>query len=284
MDDIQHQQMGYDRAATMFAPDGHILQVEYAEKTIRLGSASIGVVCKDAVVIVSDRRKKDILVVEESANKINEVDEHIICVSAGISSDARVLIDKARVIAQQHRVTYDSAPTTESIVRDIADIKQQFTHAAELHAAVVLNNFFSPLKKSVTYDKFSWVTYTTPEIATFGINEKDLKRRGLKYTIIKKDFKDDNRALTDDYPDSLMVLYISEDNKLLGGSIIAPRAGELAQELILAMSAGIKVDQVFSKIYPYPTATRINKIAISQLFSKKLKSKFNRSLLKLFYH
>jgi len=127
MDDIQHQQMGYDRAATMFAPDGHILQVEYAEKTIRLGSASIGIVCKDSVVIVSDRRKRDNLVIEESANKINEVDEHIICVSAGISSDARVLIDKARVLAQQHRITYDSEPSTESIVRDIADVKQQFT-------------------------------------------------------------------------------------------------------------------------------------------------------------
>ncbi len=119
--------MGYDRAATMFAPDGHILQVEYAEKTIRLGSASIGILCKDSVVIVSDRRKKDSLVIEESANKINEVDEHIIAVSAGISSDARVLIEKARVLAQQHRMTYDSAPSTESIVRDIADIKQQFT-------------------------------------------------------------------------------------------------------------------------------------------------------------
>lgn len=127
MDDIQHQQMGYDRAATMFAPDGHILQVEYAEKTIRLGSASIGMVCKDSVVIVSDRRRKDKLVVDESANKINEIDEHIIAVFAGISSDARVLIDKARVLAQQHRVTYDSAPSTESIVRDIADVKQQFT-------------------------------------------------------------------------------------------------------------------------------------------------------------
>lgn len=127
MDDIQHQQMGYDRAATMFAPDGHILQVEYAEKTIRLGSASIGIVCKDAVVIVSDRRKKDSLVIEESANKINEIDDHIICVSAGISSDARVLIDKARLLAQQHRITYDSEPSTESIVRDIADVKQQFT-------------------------------------------------------------------------------------------------------------------------------------------------------------
>ena len=127
MEDIQHQQMGYDRAATMFAPDGHILQVEYAEKTIRLGAASIGIVCSDGVVIVSDRRKKDRLIIDESANKINEIDEHIICVSAGISSDARVLIEKARVLAQQHWVTYDSAPNTESIVRDIADIKQQFT-------------------------------------------------------------------------------------------------------------------------------------------------------------
>jgi proteasome alpha subunit len=128
MEDIQHQQMGYDRAATMFAPDGHILQVEYAEKTIRLGAASIGIVCIDGVVIISDRRQKDKLVVESSANKIYEIDEHIIAVAAGITSDARVLVDKARILAQQHRVTYDSSPSTESIVRDIADIKQQFTH------------------------------------------------------------------------------------------------------------------------------------------------------------
>lgn len=128
MEDIQHQQMGYDRAATMFAPDGHILQVEYAEKTIRLGSASIGIICKDGVVIVSDRRQKDKLIVESSANKIHEVDDHIMTVSAGISSDARVLIDKARVMAQQHQVTYDSPSSTESIVKEIADIKQQFTH------------------------------------------------------------------------------------------------------------------------------------------------------------
>ena len=116
--------MGYDRAATMFAPDGHILQVEYAEKTIRLGSSSIGIVFDKGVLILSDRRQRDILVVESSANKIHEIDDHIICVSAGISSDARVLIEKARVIAQQHRVTYDSAPTTEAVVREISDIKQ----------------------------------------------------------------------------------------------------------------------------------------------------------------
>ena len=127
MEDIQHQQMGYDRAATMFAPDGHILQVEYAEKTVRLGSASIGILGKDSVVIISDRRQRDKLIVEDSANKIYEIDEHIIAVSAGITSDARVLVEKARTSSQQHRMTYDSAPNTESVIRDVADIQQQFT-------------------------------------------------------------------------------------------------------------------------------------------------------------
>jgi proteasome alpha subunit len=127
MEDMQHQVMGYDRAATMFAPDGHILQVEYAEKTVRLGSASMGMVCKDGVILVSDRRNKDKLIIEESANKIYEIDEHIFAVSAGITSDARVLIDKARVLAQQHHITYDSPSSTEIIVKEISDIKQQFT-------------------------------------------------------------------------------------------------------------------------------------------------------------
>jgi proteasome alpha subunit len=127
MEDMQHQVMGYDRAATMFAPDGHILQVEYAEKTVRLSTASIGMICKDGVIIVSHKRKGDNLTEENSSGKINEIDEHIMLSFAGINSDARVLIEKARILAQQHRITYDSAPTTESIVKDIADIKQQFT-------------------------------------------------------------------------------------------------------------------------------------------------------------
>lgn len=127
MEDMQHQVMGYDRAATTFAPDGHIIQVEYAEKTVRLGAASIGIVCKDGVIIVSDRRTRDKLIVEESANKISEIDSHIMAAAAGITSDARVLIERARLLAQQHRVTYDTQSDVESIVRDIADMKQQFT-------------------------------------------------------------------------------------------------------------------------------------------------------------
>ncbi|MFA5019617.1 MAG: archaeal proteasome endopeptidase complex subunit alpha [Candidatus Pacearchaeota archaeon] len=125
--EVQHQAMGYDRTATMFSPDGHLLQVEYAEKTVRLGSSSIGIACKNGVVIVSDRRVNDKLISPESASKVYEIDEHIVASAAGILSDARVLIDKARIAAQQNRVTYNSPIEVESITREIANTKQLYT-------------------------------------------------------------------------------------------------------------------------------------------------------------
>src|SRR3989344_8858715 len=176
MEDIQHQQMGYDRAATMFAPDGHILQVEYAEKTIRLGSASIGIVGKDCVVIVSDRRQRDKLVVEESANKINEIDDHIIAVSAGITSDARVLIEKARILAQQHRVNYDSAPSTESIVHEIADIKQQFTQYGGARPFGVSMMFAGLDDKPVLYTTDITGNYLKYKANVIGENDEKIRK------------------------------------------------------------------------------------------------------------
>jgi proteasome alpha subunit len=125
--EMQHQVMGYDRAATMFAPDGRLLQVEYAEKTVRLGSASIGIVCNDGVIIVADKRIADNLVVPEASMKIWEIDNHIMASAAGILSDARVLMEKAQIVAQQHRITYDSPIDTESIIKEIANIKQAYT-------------------------------------------------------------------------------------------------------------------------------------------------------------
>ena len=111
----------------MFSPEGHLLQVEYAEKTVRLGSSSIGMVCSDGVFIIADKRITDKLIVLKSANKIYEVDSHIIASIAGIVSDARVLIEQAQVLAQQHRVTYDSPIEPELVIKDISNLKQKFS-------------------------------------------------------------------------------------------------------------------------------------------------------------
>ena len=125
--DLQNQAMGYDRTATMFSPEGHLLQVEYAEKTVRLGSSSVGMVCSDGVFIIADKRIEDKLIVKKSTNKIYEIDAHIITSVAGIIADARVLIEKAQVLSQQHRITYDSPIEPELVIKDISNIKQQFT-------------------------------------------------------------------------------------------------------------------------------------------------------------
>src|SRR3989338_8050254 len=121
---MQAQAMGYDRASTMFSPEGHLLQVEYAAKTVKLGAASIGISCSDGVLIVADKRIKDELMLPSSAAKIYEIDSHIGATAAGILSDARILIDRAQLHAQQHKVTYGSMIDTESIVREMANSQQ----------------------------------------------------------------------------------------------------------------------------------------------------------------
>jgi len=129
MQPMQHQMMGYDRAITMFSPDGRLLQVEYAKKTVRQGSTAIGIQCSDGVILVTDKRIVDKLVVTESVEKIWKIDDHIGSTASGIISDARVLIERAQVQAQQHRVTYDAPIDIINIVREIANLKQITTQS-----------------------------------------------------------------------------------------------------------------------------------------------------------
>ncbi|MBT4540124.1 archaeal proteasome endopeptidase complex subunit alpha [Candidatus Woesearchaeota archaeon] len=132
MQPMSHQMMGYDRAITMFSPDGRLLQVEYAKKTVKQGSTALGMVCKDGVVLITDKRIVDSLVVPESVEKIFMIDNHIAATASGIISDARVLIERAQIKAQQHRVTFDSPIDTLVIVKDMCNLKQICTQSGGL--------------------------------------------------------------------------------------------------------------------------------------------------------
>ncbi|MCF7798950.1 archaeal proteasome endopeptidase complex subunit alpha [Candidatus Woesearchaeota archaeon] len=132
MQPMPHQVMGYDRAITMFSPDGRLLQVEYAKKTVRLGNTAIGIVCKDGVVLVTDKRIVDKLVVTETVEKIFQIDDHIISTASGILSDARVLVERAQNKAQENRVTYDSPIDILTVVKDMCSLKQMCTQSGGL--------------------------------------------------------------------------------------------------------------------------------------------------------
>ncbi len=124
--------MGYDRSITMFSPDGRLLQVEYAKKTVKQGSTALAIACKDGVVFVADKRVTSKLMVPEAIEKMFRIDDHIGATAAGIISDARVLVDRSQLKAQQHAVTYDSKIDILSIVKEICDLKQVCTQSAGL--------------------------------------------------------------------------------------------------------------------------------------------------------
>ena len=180
--------------------------------------------------------------------------------------------------------------TTNKNILAIGDAANgpQFSHAAELQATVLISNLVSPLKKKVSYHKLSWVTFTDPEVATFGLNEQQLKDAGRSYEKLEYDLDEDDRAITSDYQYGKIILYVTKspwplaDSKLLGGSIIAPHAGEMIQELILAHAEGLGIKSLFNKIYPYPTASRANKTIMKNKYMPSIK-RWMKKLTKLAY-
>ncbi|MHB8352726.1 MAG: archaeal proteasome endopeptidase complex subunit alpha [Thermoplasmata archaeon] len=125
---MQPGQMAYDRAITVFSPDGRLFQVEYAREAVRRGATTAGIVFTDGVVLAADRRIPNPNLAEPaSLEKIHAIDEHIACATAGLVADARVLIEFARLTSQINRVTYAEPMPVELLVRKICDYKQQYT-------------------------------------------------------------------------------------------------------------------------------------------------------------
>ena len=202
---LQHQVMGYDRVASMFSPDGRLLQVEYAEKMVKKGFASMGLICSDGVIVVATKRPFDKLTLPETV-KIFQIDSHIAATGSGMLSDARVLIDRAQLNAQQHHITYNEAIDVESIVKEVADLKQMVTQfgGARPFGVFIIITGINPNGQRKLYVTDVAGNYTSYKAAAIGENDKEIRaelerayrddittEEGLKLcmTIFKKVFK-----------------------------------------------------------------------------------------------
>jgi proteasome alpha subunit len=117
----------YDRAITVFSPDGRLFQVEYAREAVKRGTTAVAVRSKASVVLLVDKRVSSKLVVPASIEKIFVIDSHVGCATSGLVADARALVDRARVEAQMNRVTYDEPIPIETLTKRICDFKQSYT-------------------------------------------------------------------------------------------------------------------------------------------------------------
>jgi proteasome alpha subunit len=123
------QSMGYDRAITIFSPDGRLFQVEYAIEAVRRGTTAIGAKCNEGVVFVVERRQ---LPLQENigSEKIFKIDDHVGVAIAGLTADARTLVEQARVHAQVNILSYNEKVSILETTRDLCDQMQLYTQNA----------------------------------------------------------------------------------------------------------------------------------------------------------
>ena len=119
--------MAYDRAITVFSPDGRLFQVEYARVAVTRGATTAGIKFKDGVALMAGKGLSSRLMEVDSIEKIFEIDRHIGAATSGLVADARVLVDYARVAAQVNKVTYKEPISVDLLVKRVSDYKQNYT-------------------------------------------------------------------------------------------------------------------------------------------------------------
>jgi len=118
----------YDGRTTTFSPEGRLYQVEYAMEAISHAGASLGILAKDGIVLAAEKKIiSKLLDNEKKTEKMYKLDDHVACAVAGITADANILINYARLSSQRYNFTYQEPMPVENLVQQLCDLKQGYT-------------------------------------------------------------------------------------------------------------------------------------------------------------
>ena len=190
----------------------------------------------------------------------------VTCGPKGIPTDARMRTNQSHIFA----------------AGDINGVLP-FTHVAGYEGGIALTNAVLRLPRKANYTNVPWCTYTDPEVASVGLNEKRAQQAGVAYRVLEERFAENDRALAEAEPLGKIKVLVSPKGAILGCQIAGEHAGELIHEWITAIAGGVRLSTLAGAIHVYPTLAEISKRAAGSWFSAKLFSDRTRSLLHLLF-
>ncbi len=199
-------QQGYDRAITVFSPDGRLYQVEYAIETVRRGTIAVGIKCKDGIVIAVEEKPRK-LQISNTAQKIFQIDDHVGVAAAGYIPDARSQVDNARFFSQSNKMIYDEPVEVETIAKHLADQCQQYTQYAGVRpygVALILGGVVNNTPQLYLTDPSG--TYISYDAIAIGSGSDQVT------DFLEKTYKDD-LSLDDAATLSTAGIYLSSEDK-----------------------------------------------------------------------
>jgi pyruvate/2-oxoglutarate dehydrogenase complex dihydrolipoamide dehydrogenase (E3) component len=175
----------------------------------------------------------------------------------------------------------DRLQTTNPRIYAAGDIclSEKFTHVADFTARAVIQNALFMGRKTLSALTIPWCTYTDPEVAHVGLYERDADKRGIAIDTYVRPFSEVDRAVLDGEADGFVKVHVRKGgDKIVGATIVARHAGEMINELTLAMTAGVGLGRLASVIHPYPTQAE----AIRQVGDMFNRTRLTPAVKKLF--
>jgi len=277
---------------TVIQRSGQILSKEdrdMADEVMRvLESEGVSFMLDSAIVSTGDLGQEKVVVTKTKEGKTKSVKAEQILVALGRRPNLEGLgLEEIGIKLGKKGIHVDRRMrTNHKHIFAAGDVtgEYQFTHAAGYEGGIVLSNAILHLPKKADYTHFPWCTYSDPELASIGMNERRAGESGIQYSVWTEEFRANDRSLAEGEETGRIKIILNEKERPVGVQIFGPHAGELISEWVAVMNGGVKLSALVSAVHPYPTLAEINKRVVGNFFSGKIFSDKVKKTLKLFFH
>jgi pyruvate/2-oxoglutarate dehydrogenase complex dihydrolipoamide dehydrogenase (E3) component len=158
-----------------------------------------------------------------------------------------------------------------------------FTHSGGYEGSIATVNAVAHIPQKVDYTYLPWCTYTEPELANIGMNEKRAKEKDIPYKIWIEHFRNNDRSLAEGHLTGYAKMILDGKGKPLGVQILGPDAGNLVAEWVTLLNGGVKLSTMASSVHPYPTLGETNFKVAGKPYAEKFYSQKMKKILKFFF-